>query len=155
MKVTALRIICFAALLIPVASGMKEPDAPSPEVRQGHSSGLTTRITLRDGTIRMAKLEGLGCSRSICSRVVIKGKADGNSKGKADGKSMVSLWLDRIAAIKDTTENNAPLVMKNGTEQRMSLVTDFRVLYLANRSRSPEKLDLAEIKSLEFLPSAK
>jgi hypothetical protein len=68
---------------------------------------------------------------------------------------MVSLWLDSIAAIKDTNENNALLVMKNGTEQRMSLVTDFRVLYLANRSRSSEKLDLAEIKSLEFLPSTK
>ena len=147
MKMTALRTICFVALLIPMASGMKEPDAPSPEVRQAHSSELTTRITLRDGTIRMATLEGLGCSRSICSRVAIK--------GKADGKSMVSLWLDSIAAIKDITENNALLVMKNGTEQRMSLVTDFRVLYLANRSRSPEKLDLAEIKSLEFLPSAK
>jgi hypothetical protein len=147
MKVTALRTICFAALLIPVASGMKEPDAASSEVRQEHSSGLTTRITLRDGTIRMAKLAGLGCSKSICSRVAIKGKADGNS--------MVSLWLDRIAAIKDTTGNNVLLVMKNGTEQRMSLVTDFRVLYLTDRSRSSEKLDLAEIKSLEFLPSTK
>jgi hypothetical protein len=131
------------ARLIPVASGMKEPNAPSSEVRQEHSSGLATRSTLRDETIRMAKVEGLGCSKSVCSLVTIKGKADGNS--------MVSLWLDGIAAIKDTTENNALLVMKNGTEQRMY----FRVLYLTDRSRSSEKLDLAEIKSLEFLPSTK
>ena len=67
----------------------------------------------------------------------------------------MSLWLDSIAAIKDTTESNALLVMKNGAEERMSLVTDFRVLYLANQSRSSEKLDLAKIKSLEFLPSTK
>ena len=46
-------------------------------------------------------------------------------------------------------------MMKNGNEQRMSLVTDFRVLYLTDRSHSSEKLDLAETKSLEFLPSTK
>jgi hypothetical protein len=147
MKMTALRSICFAALLIPAAFGMKEPHASSPEVRQAHSSGLTARITLPDGTIRMAMLEGLGCSRSICSRVTIKGKADSNS--------LVSLWLDSIATIKDTTENDALFVMRDGTQRRMSLVTDFRVLYLANRSHSSEKLDLAKIKLLEFLPGTK
>jgi hypothetical protein len=147
MKMTVLRTICFSALLIPVAFGMKEPDAPSPEVRRAHSSGLTARITLPDGTIRMATLEGLGCSRSICSRVAIKVKADSNS--------LVSLWLDSIASIKDTTENDALLVMRDGTQRRMSLVTDFRVLYLANRSPTSEKLDLAKIKSLEFLPPTK
>jgi hypothetical protein len=95
----------------------------------------------------MATLEGLGCSRSICSRVSIKGKADSNS--------LVSFWLESIATIKDTTENHALLVMRDGTQQRMSLVTDFRVLYLANRSRNSEKLDLAKIKSVEFLPPTK
>jgi hypothetical protein len=145
MKMTVLRTICFSALLTPVAFGMKEPEALSPEVR--HSSGLTARITLPDGTIRMATLEGLGCSRSICSRVSIKGKAGSNS--------LVSVWLDSIATIKDTTENDALLVMRDGTQRRMSLVTDFRVLYIANRSRNSEKLDLAKIKSLEFLPSTK
>ena len=77
------------------------------------------------------------------------------SEPSPSGDSLVSFWLDSIAAIKDTTENGALLVMKNGTERRMTLVTDFRVLYLANGSRSSEKLDLAKIKSLEFLPSTK
>jgi len=95
----------------------------------------------------MAKLEGLRCSRSICSKVAIKGKADGDS--------LLSLRLDSIAAIKDTTENDALLVMKSGTEQWMSLITDVRVLFLANRSHNSEKLDLVKIKSLEFLPHAK
>jgi hypothetical protein len=144
MKTTRPRMSYIAALLlIPGAFAMKEADRPDAQVQQGHSSGLTARITLPDGTIQMAKLEGLGCSASVCSRVAIKGKTDGGS---------VSFWLDTIAAIKDTTQNDALLVLKNGTEQRMSLLTDFRVLYLANRSQRSEKLDLAKIKSLELLP---
>jgi len=143
MKLIALTVICFAAPFGPVAFGTKGAPALNPQVQEVHTSGLTARITLPDGTIRMAKIEGLGCSKSICSRFAIKGKTDGDS--------LVSFWLDTIAAIKKTTENGALLVMKDGTEHRLSLVTDFRVVYLANRSQSSEKLDLAKIKSLEFL----
>lgn len=149
MKKTLLRKSWIPALLlVPMAFAMKEAGAADAPGRQDHLSGLTARITLPDGTVQMAKLEGLGCSQSICSRVSIKGKASNNS--------LASFWLDRIAAIKDTTENGALLVMKDGTKQRISLITDFRVLYLADPSlspgRSPEKLDLTKIKSLEFLP---
>ncbi len=135
MKTTALRLSCIAALLL------------APAAFAAHLSDLTARITLPDGTTRMAKLEGLGCSWSICSRVAIKGKTDGDS--------LVSFWLDSITAIKDTTENGALLAMKDGTQHRMSLVTDFRVLYTLNRSGGTEKLDLSKIRSLEFLPATK
>jgi hypothetical protein len=100
------------------------------------------KITLPDGATRMVKLEGVGCAVSICSRTVIKGKTEGDS--------LVRTWLDSLAAIKDTTVDAAVFVMKDGTEQRRSLVTDFRVLYLANRLGETEKLDLAKIKSIEF-----
>ena len=95
----------------------------------------------------MAKVEGLGCSAAICSRVAIKGRADGDS--------LVRFWLDGITAIRETTEQDALIVMKDGGARRVSLVTDFRVLYLANRSPIPEKLDLGKIKSLEFLSVTK
>jgi len=36
----------------------------------------------------------------------------------------------------------------------MSILTDFRVLYLANRLREPEKLDLGALKSIEFVTPA-
>jgi hypothetical protein len=139
MKTTVLRITCISALiLIPAAFATQEN-------RQGHLSGLTARIALADGTIRTARIEGLGCSAAICSRVAIRGKADGDS--------LVSFWLDGIAAIRDTTDQDAWIVMKNGAGRRVSLVKDFRVLYLANRSLSPEKLDLGKVRSLEFLPA--
>jgi hypothetical protein len=143
MKKMVLRMSCIAALLlIPGAFAMKEESTIDPQGRQGHLSGLRARITLPDGAIRMATIEGLGCSASICSRVSIKGKAGGDS--------LVSYWLDGIASIRDTTEKDALLVMKDGAEHRVSLVTDFRVLYLGNSFRNSEKLDLAKIKSLEF-----
>jgi hypothetical protein len=138
MKTTLVRVSCIVTLLlIPAAFAMK------PEGGQGHLSGLTARITLPDGTIRMARVEGLGCSAAICSRVAIKGKTEGDS--------LVTFWLDSIAAIKDITERDALIVMKNGAGQRVSFVTDFRVLYLGNLFPSPEKVDLGKIKSLEFL----
>jgi hypothetical protein len=141
MKTTALRIACIVTLLlIPAAFATQEN-------RQGHLSGLTARITLADGTIRTATIEGLGCSEAICSRVAIKGKADGDS--------LVSFWLDSIAGIRDTTDQDVLIVMKSGAAARVSLVRDFRVLYLANRTLSLEKLDLGKIKSLEFPPSTK
>ena len=142
MKTTSLRIICLAAaLLSPVPFALRGAGEPS-EDRQSHLSGLTARITMADGTSRMARLEGVGCSASICSRIAIK--------GKAENESLVKTWLDSIAAIRDTTPKDALFVLKDGTARRLSLVTDFRVLYLANRLGGTEKLDLARVKSVEF-----
>ena len=38
--------------------------------------------------------------------------------------------------------------MKDGTERRLALLTDFRVVYA---STPAEKLDLANVQSLQFL----
>jgi hypothetical protein len=144
MKTTIPRVSCIVALLlIPAAFAMKEDTQGG----QSHLSELMARITLPDGTVRMARIEGLGCSAAICSRVAIKGRADDDS--------LVTFRLDSIAAIIDTTERGAMIVMKNGVTRRVSLVTDFRVLYLRNRLPGAEKLDLGKIKSLEFVPSVK
>jgi len=106
--------------------------------------GFAARITLPDGTIRNVTLEGVGCSVSICSRVVIKGKTRGHE--------WVSFPLSSIATIKDTALGEALLVMKDSTEQRISLVTDFRVAYVADLSHGAKKVDLTRIQSLDFLP---
>jgi hypothetical protein len=142
MKKTTLRIISLAvALLAPVTFALRGASEPS-EDRLGHQSGLTARITMADGTSRMARLNGVGCSASICSRTVIKSKAENDA--------LVKTWLDSIAAIRDTTATDALFVLKDGTARRLSLVTDFRVLYLANRLGGTEKLDLAKVTSVEF-----
>jgi hypothetical protein len=104
--------------------------------------GLTARITLSDGTIRTATFEGVGCSSSICSRIAIKGKANGMP---------FTTRLDSIAAIRDATADSALLVLKDGTTRRLTLVKDFRVIYLDIRTGGAQKLDLTRTRSVEFI----
>ena len=104
--------------------------------------GLMAKITLLNGSTQTMKFEGVGCTSSICSRTVLKSKT---------GDSAVSTRLDGIAAIKDVRDGDALFVLRDGKEQRMSLLTDFRVLYLTNSRGASEKVDLATVKNVEFL----
>jgi hypothetical protein len=134
MKVNLLRTSWIAAvLLVPIAFTAS---------RAGEPARWMAKITLPDGATRTVALEGVGCSAAICSRIAIK------AKGEHD--SIVRRPFDAIAAIKDTTEHDALFVLKDGTQRRMSLLTDFRVVYLGDGSRA-EKLDLAKVRSIEFL----
>jgi hypothetical protein len=127
------RILIAGALLLPATS----------------KGGLTARITMSDGTTRTATFEGVGCSASICSRVAIKGKANGTA---------VTMRLDSIAAIRDANADSALLLLKDGTTRRLTLINDFRVIYLDNPSagaKKEEKLDLARTRSVEFIATTK
>lgn len=135
------RIACIAAALIAPA-GFSIGAAGSGTVGQ-RASQLDARILFRDGTVRTARLQGVGCSQSICSRTLIKGE-DG-------ARRMVSSPFDSLSKIKDTTPNAALFVSKDGTEHRLSLVKDFRVLYLQGPSGGTEKLDLKSVTSVEFV----
>ena len=150
MKMTALRMGLIAlGLLGPAAvstvSGASSSAAS--ENTQGHASGLMAKITTRDGNARTVKLEGVGCAKAICSRTAIKGQGADNLE--------VSAWLDSLAAIRETSGHDALFVSKDGTSRRLSLLTDFRVLYLANRLGGAQKLDLAQVESVEFVGSGK
>lgn len=147
MKIST-RQMSFVALVLlaPLGSTIGAASAPY-AAEEGHLLGMMTRITLSDGATRTVKLEGVGCTASICSRTSIK--------GKAEHESIVKTWFDSIAAIKDTTDSDALFVMKDGTQRRMSLLKDFRVLYIEGRNGTPEKLDLAKVKSIEFLAASK
>ena len=143
MNISTLRMGCIAiGLLTPFAFTMSGASGPPP-AEQGHLSGMMAKVTQLDGVTRTVKLEGVGCSASICSRTAIKGKAAHDS--------IVKTWFDSIAAIRDTTDKDALFVMRDGTQRRLSLMTDFRVLYITNPSRGAEKLDLATVRSIEFL----
>ena len=128
-------------------SDTPKPGRSKPQSAEHHASSLMARITLPDGTYRTATLDGVGCAAAICSRVFVEGKT-------VDG-SITKVWLDALSAIRDTTASTAVFVMKDGTQQRLSLITDFRVLYLQEGSAKPEKLDLSKIRSLQMMESAK
>ena len=140
-----LRVGCMAAfLLIPA---FRSGGVSLPSQAEGHRSGLMARVVFVDGTSRTVRLEGVGCSESMCSRVFIRSKS-------ADGVPLQT-WIDSVASIKEATANDALFVMKDGTERRLTLVPDFRVLYVSSRNGGVERLDLAKIRSLEFTSSGK
>ena len=136
MKV--LRLVCIAAAL--VIPAFRSGGANLPSQVEGHRSGMMARVVSADGTARTVKVEGIGCTESMCSRVFIRTKDQNGAP--------VQTWLDSIAAIRDATANDALFVMKDGTERRLALLTDFRVVYA---STPAEKLDLAKVRSLQFL----
>jgi hypothetical protein len=133
-----------AALLLPA---FKSGGASLPARVDGHRSGLTARVVAADGTSRMVRLEGIGCTESMCSRVFIRSKAAGGAP--------LQTWLDSVASIQDATASDALFVMRDGTERRLAFVPDFRVLYVSNPNGRTEKLDLTTIQSIEFLAPAR
>jgi hypothetical protein len=133
-----LRIGCIAAAL--VIPAFRSGGAGLPSQVDGHRSGVMAKVVSADGTTRTVKLEGIGCTESMCSRVFIRNKDENGAS--------VQTWLDSIASITDATASDALFVMKNGTQRRLSFVTDFRVLYV---SAPMQKLDLTKVRSLEFL----
>jgi hypothetical protein len=137
----ALRIGCVAAILTTPALTIGGANLPSQV--EGHRSGLTAQVVAADGTSRTVKLQGIGCSESMCSRVFLRSKAEEGAPQKT--------WLDSIASIRHATGDDALLVMKDGSEHRVTLVPDFRVLYVSNAAGLAEKLDLDKIRSLEFV----
>jgi hypothetical protein len=105
---------------------------------------IVARMTLTDGSSRTVTLEGVGCSETMCSRVAVRSKADGDSR-------VTRTWLDAIATIKDITSEGALFVLKNGTSRRLSVVHDNQFLYFADQDGAEGKIFLAGIKSVEFL----
>lgn len=140
---TAFRIIFLTTALVGSAfyNASRATDLDQ-GIAMGHLSGLTASLTRRDGTVQTVKVEGVGCPQAICSRTAIHAKAGTERE--------IRTWLDSLAAIRDITARDALFVMKDGTSRRMSLLYDFRVLYLASRLEGADKVDLGKLESVEF-----
>ena len=140
-----LRIGWIAAVL--VIPALKSGGADLPTQVEGHRSGMMARVVSADGSSRTVRIEGVGCTESMCSRVFIRSKGESGAP--------LRTWFDSIASIKDATANDALFVMKDGTQRRLGLVPDFRVLYVSSRNERAQKLELSKIQSREFLHSGK
>jgi hypothetical protein len=152
MKIKAISV-CSLGLALTMsfpAIGMNErskTDHNGQNVGESHVAGFIARINSADGTTRTVKVQGVGCSAAICSKVFIRGRVDNQSETK--------VWLDSITAIKNVSKNAALFVLKDGTQQWLSFIPDFRVLYIALPKGGVEKLDLGTILSLDIFPSSK
>jgi len=140
-----LRIGCVAMVLSIPAFTSGGTSLPSKV--EGHRSGMMAKIVSADGTTRTVRLEGWGCTESMCSRVFIR--------SRSENRALLRIWFDSIGTIKDATATNALFVMKDGTQRWLPFVPEYRVLYVSNRIGITEKVDLARIQSIEFLDSGK
>jgi len=111
---------------------------------QQHASSQRARLTLLDGESRTVLLEGVGCPTSMCSRVSVDSKAAGDSV-------VTKTWLDSLTAIKDVSKADALFVFRDGSERRLSVIPLNRVLYIKGKLAGDEKVDLASIRSIEFI----
>jgi len=137
------KMIVTVTVLIVVAGARWAVPAES---KAGQSS-IVARMTLANGSSRTVTLEGVGCSEAICSRVAIRGIASGDSRA-------TRTWLDTITTIKDISSEDALFVLKDGTARRLSVVHDNRFLYFVHQNGVGGKIDLAGVKSVEFLARA-
>jgi hypothetical protein len=138
-------VIVAAAMLhaVPATSttrpaGAHSPDRPSPS--------MMVRLTQADGSSRTVALEGVGCSESICSRVVVISRAEGDA-------GAISTPLDTVAVITNIRDDKAQFVFRDGTMKRLSVVPWNRVFYVHGGAGS-ETIDLAQLSLVEFLPEA-
>ena len=150
MKILKLRTVVVSLCLIfsltfamDAISDTLKHGRPKPQSAERHASRLMARVTLPDGRFQTVTLDGFGCSAAICSRVFVEGRTDNGSAAK--------IWIDVLSAIRDITADSALFVMKDGTQRRLSLITDFRVLYLQEGIAKPQKLDLSKIQALQMV----
>ena len=147
-------VISLVALLAPLNSAPIIADGQGQTARvqsrpvvtggqESRSAPLVATITLANGSRRTASLEGVGCSETLCSRVAVRSRTDGDAH-------VQRTRLDSLLAIKDITKDGARFVFKDGTERRQSVVSDNRVLYVVNQGGGKAKIDLAGIASVEF-----
>ena len=148
MKILAIRVTYFVsavliltAITVHGASGSSK--ARTDNEPQEHLSGLMANVRFADGTSQTVRINGIGCTESLCSTVLMKAKTETNR--------VVEVWFDSIAAIRDIRQNDAVFVGKDSGERRLTFISDFRVLYVSKSDGAIRKIDLAKIKSLEML----
>jgi hypothetical protein len=148
MNILAIRISYFlSGLLVVTSLTMQGANGSSTSAddkqSQEHLSDLMAKITLADGSTQIVILDGIGCTESLCSTVLMK--------ARTATSAMVEIWFESIAAIRNIRQNEAVFVTRDGSERRLTFVSDFRVLYVSREGGAKRKIDLAKIKSLEIL----
>lgn len=145
-------------LLLMAASGLR---AQQPKVmkQNGHVSPLMATITSQSGSKRDVMVLGIGSNLGGQYR-------SHNFIAKSDdGSSDVTLWLDTIKEISETSNEDFSVVLKDGTKRHLlwtglncTQQRDPRVpqydcafLYLYNPDGGAEIVDMEQIRSVEFL----
>jgi hypothetical protein len=144
-RLAATGTVCLVCLAGGAGTASITPFLPLPTVddHAGHRSSLRAMVTMASGTTRNITLEGVGCTESLCSRVLA-------TDVKAD-----SVWLDGLASVREISHNadgpvTAIFTFRDGAERQVSVSRWNRVLYVQGSFGRTEKLDLASLTRIDF-----
>jgi hypothetical protein len=113
--------------------------------RQGFTGETRAlRLILRDGSSKVVQLSGVGCDESLCSRVAVRGRVDGDAR-------VTATWFDTIAEIHDVRRDQVAMTLKDGTTRHLAIIPDNRVIYFVDQRGREQKLALSNVRSAEFL----
>lgn len=108
-----------------------------------HRTALPVVLTLADGTRHSATLRGVGCTKSMCSRV------------RALDSHWENVWLDGLSGVREIAGNSsgpvhALFTFRNGNERAASITETNRVLYLKDSRGRDWTVDLASRTQIDF-----
>lgn len=106
---------------------------------QGHYSPALARVTGPNGDSHTLSFRGVGCAISMCSRIRIQSKVE-------NSPAVNNTWLDSVASISDITSQDALFTFRDGSAQRLPIISGNRFLYFANG-----KAEMGNFKSIEFI----
>jgi len=140
MKTLFARLVIIAAVGVLGGTGIA---SLAPDKLEGHRSSLQAIATLTDGTVRRIKLQGVGCSVSMCSRVAM------------ENVQFERMWLDGLTSMREIADSGAGPVgvtvrFKNGADRRESIASGNRVLYIDGSFGATEKLDIGKVSRIDF-----
>jgi len=139
-------LLMFAFVLAPLSSIATWTEIAFASPRETRTADLMIRITPLNGPSRVETLDGLGCSEAICSRVFVRTFVED------EGRTVTrDIPLDTVAAMESLGGGHARVRFINGTSQRLMVPVGWRVLYLLDDVGRPQKVDLSELHSIEFL----
>jgi hypothetical protein len=153
VTVAILPLLGLAAVTSLLLVGVAFAQKIKVKTEEGHISPLIAKITYPDGENRTVMARGIGHHSSYFLTHQFKGI------GKAGAN--VTLWLDNIATIKDTTDRAAVFVMKDGKQRELEYGNlgysegPSRFLYIGNEDDGGEVIDLQKLKSVDFLKPAR
>lgn len=135
--------VAGGVLFVMALTGPRPVVSAAPDAARGASTHRTIRLTLRDGSSRLARLDGVGCNESICSRSVVNTRSIGVA-------GVTHTRLDEMVAVREIEPAAALLVLKDGSTHRVSVVPENRVFYVSGADGREQKIELGKLTSIEF-----
>jgi hypothetical protein len=116
---------------------------PKVSKKEGHISPVTVEVKFPGGESKKGPLIAFGSQGTKMETHLFIGVGTGDEK--------VSVWLDSIQVIKDTTEDDLLLIYKNGNKERLEYTIYSKQFFLAREDGGESRISFSQIDSMKFL----